>query len=270
MNEKPQPQNPAAPPRSHIVNFSGGVTSWAAAKRVVEHYGPEQTTLLTADTGGEADDWLDHIHASAKDVGAAEHVIVRSTKYNDIYDLAVKRRHLPNPIVGICTIELKVVPIKEWIAANAPPGFTQHFGFDYTEIHRLDKLRESELKHNDRPPHLTQAPLLWNPLISKSQALDQLRASGLTMPAAYTEGHAHNNCLATGCFKAGPKAWAKLLEQRPEAYLQTERFEKDFRKHINPKATILRANHNDPTAYEKHTLERLRHQQQQQPALPSH
>lgn len=270
MIEQPPPANPNAPPRSHIVSFSGGVTSWAAAKRVVEHYGPEQTTLLTADTGGEAEDWLDHVHASAKDVGAAEHVIVRSAKYTDIYDLAVKTSSIPSVIRGTCTIELKVVPITRWIYDHAAPGYTQHFGFDWTEQHRLDKLRASAARYDGVDDHQRiQAPLLWNPLIDKSQCLDMLAASGLTMPAAYKEGHAHNNCLATGCFKANRKAWLKLLEQRPEAYIRSERFEADFRTHINPSSAILPADTAE-RRQGKHgpTLKELRTRYHNSPKLP--
>lgn len=34
----------------HIVNYSGGVGSWAVAKRVIARHGAENTTLLFTDT----------------------------------------------------------------------------------------------------------------------------------------------------------------------------------------------------------------------------
>ena len=42
--------------RPHIVQFSGGLCSFLAAKRVVEEVGPEKVTLLFCDTRYEDED----------------------------------------------------------------------------------------------------------------------------------------------------------------------------------------------------------------------
>jgi len=34
----------------HVVMFSGGIGSWATARRVADEHGPEHLTLLFADT----------------------------------------------------------------------------------------------------------------------------------------------------------------------------------------------------------------------------
>ena len=54
----------------HVVQFSGGAGSWAAAKRVVERFGPEHVTLLCADTRSEHEDWRAFVDAAAADMGA--------------------------------------------------------------------------------------------------------------------------------------------------------------------------------------------------------
>lgn len=226
----------------HIVNFSGGVTSWVAAKRVVERYGSEGVTLITADTGGEAEDWHEFVRAAAEDVGAEEHVWVRSEKYKDIYDLATQVRFLPSSYAGACSIKLKVEPIAKWLKENAAEGFVQHFGFDWSEMHRLDKLRTN---NPDRDPERIQAPLVWEPMIGKSECMEMLEQSGLPMPEGYKQGFPHNNCLATGCFKQSPKGWAHLLKHRPEAYARTEKYEQWFRENISEGAAIHRADYSE-------------------------
>lgn len=223
----------------HIVNFSGGVTSWVAAKRVVERYGSEGVTLITADTRGEADDWHDFVVAAADDVGAQHHVFVHNEKYDDIYDLATKRKYLPNSMAGICSIELKVKPIKIWIDDNGADGYIQYFGFDWSEIHRLDKLRA---QNPNRDAERIQAPLMWEPMITKRDCMELLKSSDLPMPQAYVQGFEHNNCLATGCFKIGRKGWLQMMRNRPEVFERTENYELWFRENVNEKGALLMAN----------------------------
>ena len=49
----------------HLVMFSGGVGSWAAAKRVVERHGTEGVVLLFADTLIEDEDLCVRINVVA-------------------------------------------------------------------------------------------------------------------------------------------------------------------------------------------------------------
>ena len=59
----------------HIVMFSSGIGSWAAARRLVETVDPSDVTLLFADTLIEDEDNYRFLHEAASDIGA-ELVIV--------------------------------------------------------------------------------------------------------------------------------------------------------------------------------------------------
>lgn len=57
------------PPLQHVVQFSGGKGSWAAAKLVAQRYGTEHLTLLFADTLMEDWDLYRFIEEAAANVG---------------------------------------------------------------------------------------------------------------------------------------------------------------------------------------------------------
>ena len=209
----------------HVVNFSGGAGSWMAAKRVAEKYGTDNLILLTADTGNEAPDWHEFVPAAAAEVGG-ELVIVRNEEFRDIWELSFSRQLIPNNLAGFCTTEMKVKPIKKWQLENCDPtNTTTYFGYDWTEGHRLKRTRE-RLAAEGWP--LTEAPLLWEPILSKAQILEELAASDLPTPEAYSLGLSHNNCLSTGCFKQGEAAWRLFLRVYPERYAYQEAKEQEF------------------------------------------
>lgn len=54
----------------HVVMFSGGIGSWAAAKRVAERHGTADMVLLFTDTKTEDEDLYRFIDEAAADVGA--------------------------------------------------------------------------------------------------------------------------------------------------------------------------------------------------------
>ena len=213
----------------HVVNFSGGAGSWMAARRVAARYGTDDLILLTADTGNEGDDWHVFVRAAAEDVGG-ELVMVRNEKFGDIWELAFHRNMMPNVFKGFCTQEMKVKPMEKWRTENCvPDDTTVYFGYDWTEEHRLARSR-SRMAEDGWPR--VDAPLLWEPLLSKEQVLDALAVSVLPYPEAYSLGLPHNNCLATGCFKQGEAAWLQLLERKPETYAYAEKREQEFVKHL--------------------------------------
>ena len=52
----------------HVVMFSGGIASWATAKRVAERHGTDALTLLFADTRIEDDDLFLLLHGLDREV----------------------------------------------------------------------------------------------------------------------------------------------------------------------------------------------------------
>ncbi|MFC0213886.1 hypothetical protein ACFFK0_15755 [Paenibacillus chartarius] len=54
----------------HVVMYSGGIGSWAVAKRVVQQFGSDRLALLFADTRMEDEDLYRFLEESAQEIGA--------------------------------------------------------------------------------------------------------------------------------------------------------------------------------------------------------
>ena len=176
----------------HVVMYSGGVGSWAAAKRVAERYGTDRLVLLAADTKSEHEDWYRFVAESAENVGGR---LVMVSAGLDIWELAEQQRAIPNSRLAFCSRILKHQVLDAWCDEHAP-DCVRFFGFDWTEAHRIDAVRA-------RHTGAVDAPLLWEPKVDKPDLLRWLAAEGLTVPAAYQNGMPHNNCLRYGCVKGG-------------------------------------------------------------------
>jgi hypothetical protein len=160
----------------HVVNFSGGVGSWAAARRVIARYGRSNVVLLFADTLGEdADLYRFLIEAAANLTGRAglgevsslaalgantppvwerdaRKVHLSSLRAQamrvipqllwladgrDIWDVFTQHRFLGNSLLTKCTSELKAKVCDDWLSANCDPRTTRSYvGIDWTEDHR--------------------------------------------------------------------------------------------------------------------------------------
>ena len=209
---------------NHIVNFSGGAGSYVAAKRVIERYGADSVTLVTADTMSEAPDWLGFVEAAVERL-SAEHVMLRDGR--DIWDLAEDMNMIPSSRFGFCTRVLKKELIDKWRKERFDPeDTTVHLGFDWTERHRLERAQKS------MAPWSVDAPLCWEPVIDKDGCLMAIQADDLPYPEAYQLGLPHNNCLSYGCVKGGQAYWAQILKQLPEVYARSEDREERLRERL--------------------------------------
>ena len=205
----------------HVVQFSGGAGSWAAARRVVERFGAATVTLLCADTRSEHEDWRPFVDAAAADMGAE---LVMLDGGRDIWELAHEQHMIPGPKADFCSRILKRDAMDRWLADNCDPATTvRYFGFDWTEAHRLDNIRER------LAPWRCDAPLCWEPLADKADIIAELEASALPFPTAYKLGLPHNNCLKFGCVKGGQAYWERLLRVVPDTYARAESEEERFR-----------------------------------------
>ena len=214
----------------HVVQFSGGAGSWMAAKRVVERYGPDHVTLLTADTRSEHPDWRPFVDAAAAAL-ACELVVLDGGM--DIWDLADSQGMIPSPKAAICSRMLKREPMDRWKNENCDPDHTiLYFGFDWSEEHRLHRVRER------LAPWRCEAPLCWKPLLDKADIILELSASDLPFPTAYRLGLPHNNCLAYGCVKGGQAYWNAIRTELPDVYAAAETREEAFRDRVGDFAIL--------------------------------
>ncbi len=122
----------------HIVMYSGGVGSWATAKRVIDRHGPEDVTLLFADVKGndnnpylgEDDDCYRFIRESADKFGAK---LVWLKEGRDIWQVFRDDRFLGNSRLANCSKWLKQRPCRKWLDENVHSGTaTIYVGIDWS------------------------------------------------------------------------------------------------------------------------------------------
>ncbi|MBI2060656.1 MAG: hypothetical protein HYT87_12875 [Nitrospirae bacterium] len=215
----------------HIVSFSGGVGSWAAAKRVAVQYGTKDLTLLFADVLMEDEDLYRFIAEAAGNVGGT---LIRLTEGRDPWTVFFDQRFLGNSRVDPCSKILKRRMLDRWRDAHVNPAEDIcYIGIDWSEAHRLDRLRKR------CAPFRYEAPLCEAPYLTKTQMLDLLKIEGIKPPRLYEMGFPHNNCGGF-CVKAGQAQFRRLLTVLPERYAFHEKREQEIRAFLQKNVSILR------------------------------
>lgn len=225
-------------PTKHIVMFSGGIGSWATAKRVVERYGSENVILLFSDVKGTTDnphigedeDTYRFIDEAAVNLGCE---LVKLVDGRNIWEVFRQQRFLGNSRLAPCSHHLKQKPAKKWITENTTPSNAViYVGIDWTEAHRMTAVV------NGYRPWLVDAPLLEKPHLTKQQLIELAESEGLQPPRLYAYGFKHNNC-GGGCVRAGQKQFKHLLEVMPERFAEWERQEEKMQDFLGVPVTIL-------------------------------
>lgn len=219
--------------------FSGGVCSWAAAKRVVSRYGKEGVILLFADVKGNSDNEHDgedsdtyrFISEASLNVGAK---LVTVSRGRSVWEHFFAKKMMANSRYPICSVELKREILDQWQNDNADPKeCVLHFGIDWSESHRLESVRKMRVGWR------CEAPMCDEPYLSKSQMIDWLVSEGIKPPRLYAMGFPHNNCGGF-CVKAGQAQFAQLLKMMPERYAYHENKEQEFRRLTGKNVSIMK------------------------------
>jgi hypothetical protein len=208
----------------HLVLFSGGIGSWACAKRVAERHGTDGMVLLFADTKVEDADLYRFVREAAEDVGAP---LVTIADGRTPWEVFRDVRFIGNSKADPCSEVLKRNVLDKWRDQNCDKATTTcYVGLDWTEGHRFngrgDKLGLRVLMAQEGWRY--EAPLCERPLISKQQMLTNCECAGIAAPRLYKLGFPHNNCSGA-CVKAGHAQWAHLLKVLPSVYEFNERME---------------------------------------------
>jgi hypothetical protein len=223
----------------HVVMFSGGIGSWATAKRVAEEHGTDDLVLLFADVKGdtvnphigEDEDTYRFIKEAAENVGGQ---LVRVADGRNIWEVFRDDRFLGNTRLANCSKFLKQIPCRNWLDENCPDGSAVvYVGIDWSETHRLPAVEKAYL------PYVAKAPLTDPPFLDKEQMIKWAESEGLDPPRLYEKGFPHNNC-GGGCVRAGQGQFKMLLEQNPERYAVWEREEQGLRDYLGKDVAILR------------------------------
>lgn len=208
-------------PINHLVMFSGGVCSWATAKRVVERHGKDGVVLLFADTNMEDEDLYRFIDQAAENVGAP---LIRIQDGRTPWEVMKDERIIGGGMTGAdpCSKILKRQLLDRWANTNCTAETVSHVGLDWTEIHRLERMQKR------MPERKWSAPMTEAPYMTKLQMIEWLKFEGIEPPRLYSMGFPHNNCGGF-CIKAGQAHFALLLRKMPERYAFHEGKEQEMR-----------------------------------------
>lgn len=234
------------------MTFSGGVGSWAAAKRVVAEYGPDDVTLLFTDTRMEDEDLYRFFTEAAANVGPVK--VEWLADGRTPWDVFFTVKFLGNSQVDPCSRILKREPAAKWLTENCDPANTVvYVGIDWMEIERFegdsDEVNAARVVAGKKPRlgmrrmwaekgWTYRAPLCEDPKMSKEQAFAWLRTEGIELPRLYKLGFSHNNCGGF-CIKAGHAHFKRLLETMPKRYEYHEKREEDLRIYLKADVSIL-------------------------------
>lgn len=211
---------------------SGGLSSFEAARRVLEKWGPESLHLWFADTRMEDED----LYRFLADMEAVLHFPVeRMADGRTPWEVFADERFLGNSRIDPCSKNLK----REMLRAELRRRFTDtrvtvFLGLDWTEPHRINAAKGFWA----RDGYEVGFPLDEEPYLLPQDLLAIVRAHGIEPPRLYALGFPHNNC-GGACVKAGVSQWAHLLQVLPERYRWHEEQEQWLRRHLRKNVSIL-------------------------------
>lgn len=216
----------------HLVLFSGGLVSWATAKRVVEKHGTDGVVLLFADTMMEDEDLYRFIVEAAENVGVP---LTRIADGRNPWEVMRDERIIGGGMTGAdpCSKILKRQLLDRWTRENCQPETVSHVGLDWTEHHRLDRMRVR------MPERKWSAPMTEAPYLTKPQMMEWLKREGIEPPRLYKMGFPHNNCGGF-CIKAGQAHFELLLRMMPDRYAYHEQKEEEIRQMLGKDYAVLR------------------------------
>lgn len=215
--------------KHHVVSLSGGTASAVAADRVINRYGKDDVILWFADTLWEDED----LYRFLDDCSAKWNLpITRTAEGRNPLEVAEDRSIIPNNRIAPCSLDLKQLPFKAFIA-DLPKPITVHLGLDWTEEHRMERPR-AEYEALDGVS--VDYPLTWRPR-PDGMYYRQVEAWGITPPRLYDLGFPHNNCGGR-CVRQGIKEWLRLKSAFPKRFAEVRDWEQMQRAKGGARATF--------------------------------
>jgi hypothetical protein len=159
--------------------------------------------------------------------------LVKLCDGRNIWRVFRDEKFLGNSRLDPCSRILKRELAQKWLDDNfTPETAIKVVGFDWTELHRLERTQKASA------PWIVEAPLAEKPLLSKCDMLKECKADGIEPPRLYLLGAGHNNCSG-GCVKAGQAHFAWLLKTLPKVYEKWEANEEAMRQFLGKDVSIL-------------------------------
>ncbi len=214
---------------THVVQYSGGIGSWAAAQRVAAAHGTADLVLLVADTGVEDPDLWRFVRDSTTRIGVAPTIVADGrTPFEVFHD----QRFLGNSRLAPCSMVLKQRPCRTWLREHTDPADTVlYVGIDWSETRRVPAIERGW------EPWTVRFPMCDPPYLTKQDMLDRCARQGIRPPRLYELGFAHNNCGGV-CVRAGQRQWRHLLDTFPDRYELAEQREQRLRAELGDVAIL--------------------------------
>lgn len=215
-----------------VVFFSGGISSWAVAKRVAERPETTKLRLLFTDTLIEDLTLYKFLHHAAANVGGE---LISIADGRTPFQVFADVKYLGNTRADPCSRILKRDLSKKWIKDNYPDPESVRLwlGMNWDEEHRLVRAQKNWA------PYWLGSTLLEKPLLTQPQLIELAKEEGLEIPRLYELGFPHNNC-GGGCIKSGMASFRHLHKMLPEVYKEWEEGEEKIRKLLDKDVAILR------------------------------
>ncbi|WP_260867077.1 phosphoadenosine phosphosulfate reductase family protein [Paenibacillus sp. Y412MC10] len=212
--------------RNHIVFFSGGKASLAAADHVKKMYPDDNILLYFTDTLWEHSDLYRFLDEGSDTLELP--LLIHCAGITPI-QLMFEKKLVYNNMIGDCSKLLKMRVASDFLKKGIEPNIvkwrnqhllkqddfitdaTLYFGIGIEEMHR-----EKGIVENWKP-FSVEMPLIENHI----RPNEVLQRYGIREPELYKLGFAHNNCFGR-CVKAGKGHYRHLKKTLPDV----------FRKHM--------------------------------------
>ena len=201
--------------------FSCGAASAVATKLALKQYS-ERVEIVYQDTGSEHPDNKRFLKDCERWFGR-EITVLKSKKYNSIWEVFEKTRYLVGPMGARCTSELKRKLAEEYITWG-PLQDVEVFGYTVEEEPRLKRFR------SNNPERIIECPLI-DKALNKTECLAILEREKIQIPKMYELGYKNNNCI--GCVKGGAGYWNKIRKDFPDVFARMAAVERELDIAIN-------------------------------------
>lgn len=199
--------------RRRVRWFSDGTASAVATKLDIEEFGVDAGPVVLCDTGAEDEDNF-RFRAECGDWFGCEIQVIKSEKYEDVFDVWQSVRYMSGIKGAPCSREMKFIPRLNF---ERP---TDIHVFGYT-ADKLDKKRADRLR-DDFSPHAQIVTPLIEKGLTKANCMAWVEGAGIKLPRTYGMGFPNANCLKRGCVKStSPDYWALLREWFPDRFAET-------------------------------------------------
>lgn len=224
---------------THVVAYSGGLSSFEVARLLVQAHGAGAVECVFTDTATEDDDLYRFLRDTIDHLGCR---LVHIAEGRNIWEVFMDARFMGNSRIDPCSRVLKREVFAKWLRETHPDPATValYYGIQAHEKHRITAIRERWA------PYRVEAPLI-DLGTTKEQMAATLDTLGIALPRIYDLGFEHNNCGGF-CVKTGQRQMAHLLKVLPERYQWHEEQQEKLFAEIGPHG-FIRKTTNGEIAY---------------------